>query len=92
MKPLSIIYWTRVLMGIIAALISTLLRRVISDINLFNGLTIVLLVYIVTYYIYKSMFLAKVEKSTKIFTTDIFTYFLTWLVTWILFYTVLIHH
>jgi hypothetical protein len=91
MKPMSIIYWTRVLLGIVAALISTLLATVITDINLFNGLTIALLVYVVTYYVYKYLFAAKVEKPTKIFTTGIFAYFLTWLVTWIFFYTVLIH-
>jgi hypothetical protein len=91
MKTLSIIYWTRVLLGIVAALISTLLSTIITDISLFNGLTIALLVYIVTYYIYKSMFAAKVEKPTKIFTMGIFAYFLIWLVTWIFFYTVLVH-
>lgn len=91
MKPLTIIYWTRVILGIVAALISTLLSTVITDINLFNGLTIALLVYVTTYYIYKSLFVAKVEKPTKIFTTAIFSYFLVWLVTWIIFYTVFVH-
>jgi ABC-type transporter Mla maintaining outer membrane lipid asymmetry permease subunit MlaE len=91
MKPTSIIYWTRVLLGIVAAIISTLLSTVITDINLFNGLTIALLVYVVTHYIYKSQFVTKVEKPTKIFTTGIFAYFLTWLVTWIIFYTAFIH-
>jgi len=91
MKTLSIIYLTRVLLGIVAALISTLMSTVMTDINLFNGLTAALLVYIVTYYIYKSRFAAKVEKPTKIFTMGIFAYFLTWLVTWIFFYTVFIH-
>jgi hypothetical protein len=87
MKPTTTIYWTRVLLGVVAALISTLLSSVITDINLFNGLTIALLVYIVTYYVYKSLFAAKVEKPTKIFTTGIFAYFLTWLVSWIILYT-----
>jgi len=91
MKPLTIIYWTRVILGIVAALISTLLSTVITDINLFNGLTIALLVYVLTYYIYKSLFVAKVEKPTKIFTTAIFAYFLIWLVTWIIVYTVFVH-
>jgi hypothetical protein len=90
MKPTTIIYWTRVLLGIVAALISTLLSTVITEINLFNGLTIALLVYVVTYYIYKSLFIARVEKPTKIFTTGIFAYFLTWLVAWIILYTTFI--
>jgi len=88
MKPLTIIYWTRVLIGVVAAVISTLLGNIWVDINLLNGLTIALLVYIVTYYIYKPLFLTKVEKPSKILTTGIFAYFLTWIVAWAIFYTV----
>jgi len=79
-------------MGVVAAVISTLLGTVVVDINLFNGLTVALLVYIVTYYIYKPLFLAKVEKPSKILTTGIFTYFLTWIVMWAIFYTVFWYH
>jgi len=78
-------------MGVVAALISTLLSTLITDINLFNGATIAVLIYIVTYYILKLMFAAKVEKPTKILTMGIFAYFLTWLVTWTIFYTVFIN-
>jgi hypothetical protein len=92
MKPLTIIYWTRVLLGVVASLISTLLITMITDINLFNGLTIALLVYIITYYVYKAAFAKKVEKPTKIFTTGIFAYFLTWLVVWIILYTTFFPH
>jgi len=89
MKPLTIIYWTRVLLGVVAAIISTLVSSILMDINLFNGLSIALLVYIVTYYVYKPLFLAKVEKPQKIFTTGVFAYFLTWIVAWTLLYTML---
>jgi len=78
-------------MGVVAAAISTLLGTVVADINLFNGLTIALLVYIVTYYVYKPIFFAKVEKPSKILTTGIFAYFLTWIVAWAIFYTVLLY-
>jgi len=88
MKPTSIIYWTRVLLGVAAAFISTLVSFV-GDISFLNGITIALLIYIVTYYIYKPIFLTKVEKPTKIFTTGIFAYFMTWLVTWTILYTIL---
>ncbi len=74
-------------MGVVAALGSALLSTLILDITLFNGLTVALLVYVVTYYLYKKIFAAKVEKPTKIFTTGIFAYFLTWLVGWIVLYT-----
>jgi len=89
MKPTTIIYWTRACLGIAAALITTLLSSVIN-INFLNGLTIALLIYIATHYIYKPLFLAKVEKPSKIFTTGIGAYFLTWVVGWVIFYTLFI--
>jgi hypothetical protein len=89
MNPLTIIYWTRFLLGVVAAAVSALLTAIASEFNLMNGISIALLVYIVTYYVYKAMFLAKVEKPSKIFTTGVGAYFLTWLVMWTLFYTLL---
>jgi hypothetical protein len=90
MKPTTIIYWTRAGLGIVAALLSTLLNSVIN-LNFLNGLTIALLIYVVSHYVYKPLFLAKVEKPSKIFTTGIGAYFLTWIVTWVIFYTLLIY-
>ena len=89
MKPTTIIYWTRACLGVVAALISTLLNSV-ANISLLNGLTIALLVYIATHYVFKALFLAKVEKPSKIFTTGIGAYFLAWIVAWIIFYTLFI--
>jgi len=89
MNPLTIIYWTRFLLGVIAALVSAFLTTLVPEFSLFNGISIALLFYIVTYYLYKSRFLAKVEKPSKIFTTGVGAYFLTWLATWALFYTIL---
>jgi len=88
MKPTAIIYWTRACLGVVAALLSTLLSAV-GDVNLLNGVSIALLVYIVTYYIYKPLFLTKVEKPSKIFTTGVGAYFLIWIVAWVIFYTLL---
>ena len=82
-------YWTRFLLGVAAALVSALLSGFVPDFNLLNGVTIALLVYIVSYYAYKAAFLAKVEKPSKVFTTGVGAYFLSWLVTWTLFYTLL---
>jgi len=89
MNPLTIIYWTRALLGIVAALITTLLNELAGGINIFNGISIALLVYIVSYYVYKPLFLTKVEKPSKIFTTGVGAYFLSWIVLWTLFYTLL---
>ena len=89
MKPLAVIYWTRVLLGVAAALISTFLNTFTRDINFLNGLSVALLLYIVTYYVYKALFITKTEKTSKIFTTGVFAYFITWIVAWTLFYTIL---
>lgn len=88
MNPLNVIYWTRFLLGIVAALTSALLSSAIREFSLLNGISIALLVYIITYYVYKAMFLAKVEKASKIFTTGVGIYFLSWLVVWVLLYTI----
>jgi uncharacterized membrane-anchored protein len=89
MNPLTIIYWTRLLLGVAAAVLSALLTNFAPDFNLLNGISIALLVYIVSYYVYKAAFVAKVEKQSKIFTTGVGAYFLSWLVMWVLFYTLL---
>ena len=89
MQPLTIIYWTRVLLGTIAALICAFLTSIITDFSILNGVSIALLVYIITYYVYKAQFLGKVAKPSKIFSTGVGAYFLSWLVMWALFYTVL---
>jgi len=92
MKPLTMIYWTRVLLGVAAALICALLSGPIIDFNIFNGISIALLFYIITYYVYKPLFLTKVEKPSKIFSTGVGAYFLSWIVMWALLYTVLYSH
>jgi len=90
MKPTTIIYWTRAFTGVVAGLLSTLLST-LGEISFLNGVTIALLVYIITYYIYKPLFLTKVEKPSKILTTGVGVYFLTWIVAWIIFYTLIFH-
>ena len=90
MKPLNVIYWSRVGFGVLAALICVLLRIDKTTQPLINGLSMGLIIYILTYYILKWRFMAKVEKPTKVFTTGIGAYFLTWIVCWVLFITPLI--
>ncbi len=92
MKPLSVIYWTRVLLGITAGLISTLLSSLApADFNILNGVSVALLVYIVTYYVYRAKFPADVvEKRSKIFSQGVGAYFMAWIVSWGLLYTIFI--
>jgi hypothetical protein len=92
-KPLVLIYCTRVALSIVAAAISALvaISQNASDIATFTtGLTIALLVYLLSYYALKVKFLSKVEKQSKIMTTGIFMYFIAWAVFFILFYSILV--
>ena len=90
MKPLNIIYWSRVGFGVLAALVCALLIDVENVANpLISGMSVGILVYLITYYILKWQFMAKVEKPSKMFTMGIGAYFLTWIVAWVLFYTLI---
>ena len=88
MKPLNIIYWSRVGFGVLAALVCALLIDVkIVGNPLISGMSVGILVYLITYYILKWQFMAKVEKPSKVFTMGIGAYFLTWIVCWVMFVT-----
>lgn len=93
MKPLVLIYWTRVALSIVAAAISAVVATMQSADSLttfVNGLTIALLIYLLSYYVLKAKFLTKVEKQSKIMTMGIFMYFIAWAVFFILFYSILV--
>ena len=93
MKPLVLIYWTRVALSIVAAAISAVVATMQSADSLttfVNGLTIALLIYLLSYYVLKAKFLNKVEKQSKIMTMGIFMYFIAWAVFFILFYSILV--
>ena len=85
MKTTTVVYWGRFGLGIIAALSCALLRL---D-SFLNGLSFGILFYILTYYVLKGLFAAKVEKPSELFKMGIGAYFLSWIVAWILFYTLL---
>ena len=87
------IYWTRLALAIVAAAISTTVALSLGErgLNTFiNGLTIALLVYLITFYIFKAKFKGKVEKQSKIMAQGIFIYFFAWLVSWILIYSIVL--
>ena len=92
MKPLVTIYWLRLLMGVIAAGISTavtLMQDELSYTVFMNGITIALAIYLVSYYLLKAKFGTQVEKASKLMTQGIGIYFFTWLVFWVLTYSIL---
>jgi O-antigen ligase len=92
---MATIYWSRLALAVVAAAISTVVAVVQGvgepgDYSRFlNGVTIALLVYLVTYWIiYKTYFKNKIEKQTKLMTQGIGIYFIAWALFWILFYTI----
>jgi hypothetical protein len=90
-KPLVLIYWTRVALAIVAAAVSTVITLMFGErgISTFlNGLTIALLVYLITYYIVKAKFSNQIEKKSKIMTMGIGIYFFTWILAWVLMYSI----
>ena len=93
MKPLVLIYWTRVALSVVAAAISAIIATMQNAADLYtfvNGVTIALLIYLLSYYALKAKFMNKVEKQTKIMTMGIFMYFIAWAAFFILFYSILV--
>lgn len=86
MKPLSVVYSIRVCLGIVAAAMCVLLR--LDD--LLTGVSLGIFFYLLTYYILKHFFVAKVEKPSKIMTMGIGAYFLTFAVAFGLLFTLMI--
>ena len=92
MKPLVTIYWIRVGLSLVAAAISAVVATMQSATDIYtfvNGITIALLVYLLSYYAIKAKFMNQVEKQSKLMTQAIFIYFLAWAVFFILFYSLL---
>ncbi len=87
LKTLNLVYWLRIVLGILAALITTLVIDLRVGDPLITGISIGIFFYIITYYILKWRFMSKVEKPSKIFTMGIGAYFLTFILCWILFIT-----
>ena len=99
MKTIAKMYWARVLLGGLAGLLSiavglafgTIQRESMTDLNsLLNGITVALIVYLLSYYAFKAVFKGKVEKQQKFITMGIGVYFFTWIVTWVALYTILL--
>ncbi len=84
MKPLSQIYLIRVCLGIVAAVLCVVLRFN----TIIYSLWFSIIVYWLSYYFLKQLFIEKVEKTSKIATMGIGGYFLVWLVAWVLFFSI----
>jgi hypothetical protein len=99
LKPLEKVYWLRLALGIFAAVLCTTygvatgsITNIVSDFRittLFNSTSVALITYMISYYIIKAKFVTQVQKPQKLVTTGIGVYLLSWLVFWVLLYTVL---
>jgi hypothetical protein len=95
MKPLTTIYWTRAVLGLVIGMLCTVYiyfsatTDLVSIYTLLTGISFAMLFYIGTYYIIKSKFFARVEKQQKIITQGIGIYFFAWIVSWTLIVTML---
>jgi hypothetical protein len=101
---LAKIYWIRVALGAVAGLVSTSaillfqtlepsvsLLTLIGSLNtLLNGITVALLIYLISYYALKAKYSSRIEKQSKIMSMGIFIYFFTWLIVWVLSLTAII--
>ncbi len=87
LETLNVIYCIRIGLGVLAALIATLVVDLKVGNPLINGITVALAVYILTYYLLKMHFTNKVEKPTKVLTMGIGIYFFVFVFCWVLFTT-----
>ena len=96
MKPLETVYYLRFGFGVIAALVSlgvglatgTISNTQFPSTAFFNSASLAIIVYVLSYYYVKSRFALRVQKPQKLVTTGIGIYFLSWIVFWVLFYTI----
>ena len=91
MTPITQLYWIRVLLGIVAGVITAVIAAyfyTLTDITtLVNSITVALLIYFVTYYILKASYKDKIEKQSKILSTGIGMYFFSWVAFFVLSFT-----
>ncbi|HIE14284.1 TPA: hypothetical protein EYP70_03325 [Candidatus Bathyarchaeota archaeon] len=86
MDPLDTIYWIKLCLGVLAAIICILLRVN----NLITGTGIGFATYAISDRILRQIFIDKIEKSTEVTKTGAGIYAITFLFSWILLYTFII--
>jgi uncharacterized membrane protein YwzB len=96
MKPSTSLYWIRAVLGAVIGGLDGLFdysanidptKFNINDI--FVGLSFALLFFIITYYVLKIFYIDKFQKKSKVLSTGIGTYFILWIVTWVLVYSII---
>lgn len=98
MRPLEKVYWFRFVFGFLASLLCVGYAVGTSSISsgpdfptylFLNSASLAIIFYLLTYYLVRFKYKFLVEKTTKLMTTGIGIYFLSWIVFWTLLYTVI---
>jgi len=84
LKPLSLIYWIKACLGILVAAVCALL-----GVNLFTGILIGILAYVLSDTLLRELFIEKVDKQSTVSKTGLGVYVLTWVFFWALFFTLI---
>lgn len=95
MKPIVAIYMIRIVLGIISGMIGAFIVQYmnwnpIDTLTFINCITIALAIYLFSYYAIKSQFYNKVEKKSKIMTMGIGIFFISWIISLGLTYTIFV--
>jgi ABC-type uncharacterized transport system permease subunit len=96
MKPITIIYWLRVAIGMTTGVICAVLSNFLITNGIVDGISVLLysislalVIYLITLQVLKSKFQNQVETPSKITMTAIGMYFISWLAFYVLFYTII---
>jgi uncharacterized membrane protein YidH (DUF202 family) len=93
MTPIVQLYWIRTALGVVAAVVTALVSFYFSnpaDISaLFNAISIAIIIYFISYYVFKAAYKNKIEKQSKILSTGIGMYFFSWIAFFVFFYTIM---
>ena len=85
MDPLNVIYWIKAGLGIFAAILCILLPAN----NIFSGIGIGMLTYLIADKVLRRLFIDKVDKPSTVTKTGIGIYIITWIFFWILLFTLI---
>ena len=94
MTPIVQLYLLRVVLGIVAGAVTATAAIFVGgtvglyDLStLLNSITVALLFYFITYYIFRGVYKNKIPTVSKILSTGIGMYFFSWIAFFVLIYT-----
>ena len=85
LEPLTLIYWLKVALGVVAAVLCVLLPVA----NLFGGIGIGVLTYVVSDRVLRRMFINEIDKPSTVTKTGIGIFIIAWVFFWVLLFTLI---